>query len=244
MEFQVDTRNLSRSISMNYIVFSILYCLSIMFAVILGATGGLVPYDSPWHRSINPLNIADLTTRLSIVLLPMSILLILNTIRFEGLLQDRTFALRNTMEDVVLGFFALLPLLFITVFFYIFLTFFISWPFIVVAQTFIVSGFLMAYALAIVTITASNTRRSIIRILKNPRTWFAALVLGVILMLTTVGLINPLQKGYFRYFPPGIPFLLHLPDLFLRGFMLGLVLPALPFILVQLSRVSNERRDS
>lgn len=244
MEFQVDTRNLSRSILINYIVFSILYCLSIMFAVILGATGGLVPDDSPWYRSINPLNIADLTTRLSIVLLPMSILMILNTIQFEGLLQDRTLALRDAMKNVVLGFIILLPLLFITVFFYNFLPFFISWPFSVVAQTFIVSGFLMTYALAIVTITASNTRQFLIRILKNPRTWFAALVLGVILMLTTVALINPLQKGYFHFFPSGNQFLLYLPDLFLRGLMLGLVLPALPFVLVQLSRASNERTDS
>jgi len=239
MESQVAIRNLPRNILINYIVFSIFYCLSIMFAVILGATGRLVPNDSSWFQALDPLNIADLTARLSIVFLPMSILLILNTIRFEGLLQDRTFSLRDAMEAVILGFFGFLPLLFITVFFYILLGFFISWPFIVVAQTFIVSGFLLVYALVIVTITASNTRQFLIRILKNPYTWLAALVLGTTLMFPTAALINPLSKGYFRYFPSESQFLLHLPDLIFRGLMLGLVLPALSFVLVKLGSASS-----
>ena len=144
----------------------------------------------------------------------------------------------------MVGFFTFLSLLFITVFFYILLTCFISWPFIVVARAFIVSGFLLAYALAIVTITASNTRQSLIRILKNPYTWLAALVLGMILMFPTVALINPLTKGFFRSFLSGEQFFLHLPYLIFRGLMLGLVLPALSFVLVQLSDVSNESRDS
>jgi len=239
LSVQVDDRNRSRSIPMNYIVFSILYCLSIMFAVILGATGRLVPNDSVWFRTINLLINADLTIRLSIVLLPMFILMMLNTIRFEGLLQGRTFSLRNVLEYVVLGVVAFLPLLFMTVFFYILMGFFISWPFIVVAQSFIASSFLLVYALAITTVTAPNTYQSLIRILKDPRTWGAALVLGAILMFTTAVLINPLTKGYFRFFPSGDQFLLHLPNLILRGLMLGLVLPALSLILVQLSSVSN-----
>ncbi|TFH03792.1 MAG: hypothetical protein E4H14_16055 [Candidatus Thorarchaeota archaeon] len=242
MDFQVDKRNLSRSILMNYIVFGILYCLSIMFAVILGVTGRLVPNDSSWYQTLDPLTIADLTTRLSIVFLPMSILLTLNTIRFEGLLKDRTFTLRNVLEDVVIGFFTLLPLLFITVFFYNLLSFFISWPFIVVARTFIVSGFLLTYALALITITASNTRQYLIRLLKNPYTWLAALALGAILMFPTASLINSLSKGFFRFFPSANLFLSHLLHLIFRVLTLGLVLTALSFVLVHLSRVSNESR--
>lgn len=94
----------------------------------------------------------------------------------------------------------------------------------------------MVYALVIVTITASNTRQTLIRLLKNQYTWLAALALGAILMFPTAALINPLNKGFFRYFPSENQFLLHLPDLIFRGLMLGVVLPAMSYVLVQLSR--------
>ena len=241
---QVAGRNLSRTIPMNYIVFSILYCLSIMFAVILGSTGRFIPDNSLWFQTTNLLIIADLTIRLSIVLLPMSILMILNTIRFEGLYQDRTFSHRNVLENVVLGVVVFLLLLFMTFYFYIQMSFFIAWPLVVVARTFIAASFLLVYALVIATIIASNTYQFLIRILKNPYTWGAALALGAMLMFPIVALINPLTKGFFQNYLSVDQFLFQLPDIILRGLMLGLVLPALSFVLVQISRVSKESRDS
>ena len=234
---RVNVRNFSRSIPLNYISFSILYCLGIMFAVFLGATGRLVSDNSLWFRTTDFIIIMDLTVRLSIVLLPISVLMILNTVRFEELLQDRTFSHRDVIENIVSGVFAFLPLLFITIYFYIQMSFFISWPFVVVAQTFIASSFLLVCALTISAIISSNTFQSLICFLKNPYTWSAAIVLGAILMFPTVALINPLTKGYFHYFPSVDQILFGLPDLILRGLMLGLVLPALSFVLVRLNCV-------
>lgn len=219
---------------MNYIVFSLLYCLSIMIAVILGATVGIVPTDSVWHQNISLLNLADLTLRLSITLLPTCILIVLNTIRFDVLLVDRQFSLRHTLGYVVLGVVATIPLLFTGVSVYIFMGFIIGWPEIVVVQAFIGSSVLLVYALAIATITATNSGQVLLRTLRNPSAWIAALILGAILMFTTVSLLNPLSKGYFRFFPSGEQFLLQLPDLVFRCLANGLVLPALPLVLIQL----------
>jgi len=238
----IDAGNPATRVLVDYIVFSIVYCLTIMFAVLLGATGGVVPIDLAWYRNINPISLTDFSLRLFMTMFPTAILMVLNAIRFRGLLLGRAFSLWHVLKYIALGVVVMIPLLFIGVFVYILSGIIIEWPEIVFVHAFIASSILLVYALTITTITGANSSQFLPRILRSPSTWIAALILGAILMFTTGVLIGPLSKGYFRFFPSAEQFLLQLPDLVFRSLVTALVLPALSLVLVHLGRESQQTR--
>jgi hypothetical protein len=137
------------------------------------------------------------------------------------------------------------PLLFLIVYVYYYIQeSIIGWPLIVFVQSIVVAGSLMTYVFIVTAIMTENTKAYLIRSLRNPETWVMALVLSAMLFLPTLAFINPIQKGYFYSFTSSDLFLNALPDLFLRAFLLGILIPLMLFTLQYIDRISVNQLNS
>jgi hypothetical protein len=96
----------------------------------------------------------------------------------------------------------------------------------------------------VTAIMTENPKAYLIRSIRNPELWAIALVLSALLLIPIIALINPIQKGYFHFFPSFDQFLYAFPDLFLRALLLGLLMPLIPFSLRHIDRVSLDQINS
>ncbi|UCE10703.1 MAG: hypothetical protein JSW61_01865 [Candidatus Thorarchaeota archaeon] len=232
----VNTKNPAIS----FLLFIPLYTLSIIHIVMLGATGNVVPPDSIWFQFTSSLltHASFLAGRLFIVCIPLFLILHLNVIWSRRLLIKEVQSITYYFVGTILGVMISYPLLIVMVYIYISFGFLISWPLIVLAWSATCSLFFLIYIFTINGIVASNRKHVIVQHLSNPGLWLLGLLLLVILSIPSLALINPLHKGYFRFFPTGELFIASIPDLLSRSFWISLVLSALPVILHRLEAES------
>ncbi|MCK5151284.1 MAG: hypothetical protein KAQ65_05575 [Candidatus Thorarchaeota archaeon] len=206
------------------IVFAILYSLSMIYAVLIGATGGQVPSDSAWFRDIHPIHLYYLTEALFTTFLPLFVVVNLNTILLRYVNRERGHTLKGFLIRLFLGVLLAFPLLYVTVALYILPGFIIGWWMIIVIFSGIASGFLVVYQICILVLYTENPRQYLRDCVTNPKIWIAVIVFTGVLLLPSAMLVNPLHKGYFRYFPTHEQFLLNLPDLIMRTSLIGVLL--------------------
>ncbi len=249
MESNPEPPPLLTTILLNYLIFSVFYTLCIVHAVLFGVTAGFITEISLSLRfsyfSLTYLVLTYLVFRLFIVLLPLLLVIALNTAQFNRILSKRLEVPRPSAIRILLGVFMAVPFLFLTVYVYYYLPgFIIGWPLIVFVQSIVVAGSLMTYVLIVTAIMTENTKAYLIRSIRNPELWVMALVLGALLFLPTLAFINPIQKGYFHSFPSRDLFLYALPDLFARAFLLGILIPLMLFSLQYIDRISANQPSS
>ena len=222
-----DTHRISLVI--HYFAFTLAYCVSIVFAVILGATLGLVPPIDFWLRIVGPffIHISIIGLWLFIVFLPILFVTNLNVIWFGRALQQR-FVSRSDAIRTVLGVIVAAPLLIIAVCIYILMGHIFIWPVVMLVLGPILSGFPLVYVLVIIGIMTKDTKQLISDCVKDPRFWLVSLLLIVILLFPLAALGFPLQKAYFQYFQSEELFLMNIPGLVVRALMIASVLPAIP----------------
>ncbi len=238
MESNPELPTLLTTVPFSYLIFSVFYTLCIVHAVLFGVTFGFIPEFS---RSVilSLISMPSLVTRLFIVLLPLFLVIALNTVHFKRILSKRLEEPRPSAIRILLGVLTAVPLLLLTVYAnYYLLGSIIGWPLIVFVQSIIVAGSLMTYVLIVTAIMTENTKAYLNRSLRNPELWVMALVLAALLFLPTLAFINPIQKGFFYSFASSDLFLYALPDLFWRAFLLGILIPLLPFSLQYIDRIS------
>jgi hypothetical protein len=213
-------------------------------AVIIGATGGIIPSDSAWFRNIDPLHLLNLTGSLFVTFLPLFFAVNLYTILLQYLYKERNHSLTESIVRLVFAvIFVLLPL-YATVFVYILSGFFIGWWAIVVVNSGIVAGFLVLYQFCSFVFFAEKPKQYFRDNLANPRIWSAAIIFIGILLFPILMLVNPLHKGYFRYFPTHEIFLLTLPDLVMRASIIGIVLLVVQYGLFHYTREYTHQRNT
>ncbi|MHA1938669.1 MAG: hypothetical protein ACXABV_12690 [Candidatus Thorarchaeota archaeon] len=244
MESNPEDPTLLTTVPLNYLIFSVFYTLCIVHAVLFGVTFGFIPEFS---RSIilSFISMPSLVTRLFIVFLPLFLVIAMNTVQFKRNLSKRLEIPRPSTIRILLGVIMAVPLLFLIVYVYYYIQeSIIGWPLIVFVQSIVVAGSLMTYVFIVTAIMTENTKAYLIRSLRNPETWVMALVLSAMLFLPTLAFINPIQKGYFYSFTSSDLFLNALPDLFLRAFLLGILIPLMLFTLQYIDRISVNQLNS
>jgi hypothetical protein len=228
-----DTRR--RILIVHYFAFTLAYCVSIVFAVILGATLGLVPPIDFWLRIAGPffIHVSIIGLWLFIVCLPILFVTNLNVIWSGRFLEQRYGSTSNAIRTV-LGVIVAAPLLIIAVCIYILVGHIFAWPGVLLVLGPILSGFPLVYVLVIIGIMTKDTKQLIPDCAKDPRFWFVSLLLIAILLFPLAALGLPLQKGYFQYFQSEELFLMNIPDLVARALMIASVLPAIPLAFLRL----------
>ena len=228
-----------RKITLNYLLFSVLSSLCIVHAVLFGITGRFLPPLTYLYMDRSFSFLLLFVRRLYIVLLPLFIVLVLNTILFSRIFSTKSDIPRRRALRGLLGVLVAFPILFLVVYIFPHLGLIASWPEVVIVQNIVVVGFLMIYVLLVTAITSGNTTEYLIRALQNSRVWMAALVLCAVLVFPSMALINPIQKGFYYYFPSTDHFFSYgLPDLLGRTFGLGVLIPLLPLALQYIKRNS------
>jgi hypothetical protein len=239
MKPSLEHKNLIRSIPINYLVFSIFYSFCIIFAVLLGITLGFLPEFSLWF-GFSFASLIHYANNLFIVLLPLSLVLVLNSVQFSWILSKKAAPSRPPVHKILLSVVTALPLLYLTVYVYHLLGLIIAWPIVRVIQSIVVAGSLMTYALIVTVIMSNDAVAYLIRSLRNHELWIIALAVGALLVLPTLALINPITKGYFHFFPSYEQYF-PLADLFLRGILLGILIPLLPLALHYIDSISTDK---
>ncbi len=202
-----------------------------IYAVLTGATGGLVPSDSMWFMIFIPFptHVFYLTEALFITFLPLFLVVNLNLILLRYSAKRKGHSPLGNLSRFIFGVILAFPLLYIAIVFYISLSFIIGWWEIVIVWSGIAAGFLVLYQFCVSTVMTDNPKQYFLDCISNPRFWFIVIMFTGILLIPSAMLVNPLHKGYFRYFPTYEQFILNLPDLVVRASLIGALLPLVQY---------------
>ena len=209
-----------------YVFSAILNSLCMIHAVLIGATGGLVPTDSMWFMIFLPfpMHVFYLTEALFITFLPLFLVGNLNLIIFRYTTKRKGHSPLGNLSRLIFGVILAFPLLYIAVAFYISVSFILGWWEIVIAWSGIAAGFLVLYQFCVSTVMTDNPKQYFLDWISSHRIWIIIIMFTGILLIPSAMLVNPLHQGYFRYFPTHEQFLLNLPDLVVRASLIGALL--------------------
>ncbi|MGY5876567.1 MAG: hypothetical protein RTU30_12535 [Candidatus Thorarchaeota archaeon] len=217
-----------------YLVMIPFYAAAIVFAVLVGATGHIVPTQSEWFRVDFPIETFLIALDIYFVTLPLFILLVLNIMWFG----QQFCRLRYSVSELVTKTIVAVAIAFPTVgiAFHLYIASSLMWNLyeVILAYFVIFWVVILIYLLGITGLASKEVRYHVISCLDSPRFWSSFVLVSVILLLPTSALIFPLLKGYFWYFPTIELFWRRLPDLIARATMIAMVLPALPVVFLRL----------
>ncbi|MGY5852285.1 MAG: hypothetical protein RTU92_01820 [Candidatus Thorarchaeota archaeon] len=217
-----------------YLVMIPLYAATIVFAVLVGVTGNIVPPESKWFRTDFPIGTFLITLNIYLVTIPLFIILILNSLWFgHQFYAQRYSAFELATKTLVAVVFAL-PIIVIA--FHIYIAPNLIWGLfgMIIESSITFWVALLIYLLGITGLASKGMSHHVKSRLSNPRFWASFVLVSVILLFTTAALIYPIIKGYFHYFPTIEVFWLTLPDFIVRTLMIAMVLPALPVVFLRL----------
>ena len=225
---------------------AILYSLCIIQAVLTGATGGLVPADSFWFMIIQPFptHFFLLTIALFTTFLPLLVIVNLTTVLFRYTFNQKHHSFKGILGRIFIGVLFAFPILYITVALYIICGSAVGWWLVMILLSGLAAGFLVLYQFSVFVITSENSKQIFRECISSPRVWSFVIVFTGILLFPSLMLVNPLHKGYFRYFPTSEIFLLNLPDLVARASLLGVLLSIVHYGVLFVAINFRRRLDS
>ncbi len=214
----------------SYLTFTFMYCLAIVAAILLGAQGGLIPASFYWFWITSPIiyHVSSIALGIFISFLPLLIVFNLNFMWFRGIVNNRPPSQSIIVTGTIFGTVIALPLLMIMVYLVI-VAQEVTWGLWEAIPYYlsILCAIVLIYVLLISVHSVENKRRHLTSSILNPRLWAAYFLVFLLLLLPVAAILRPFSRGYFHYIP-----LADVPDLFLRAFLVALVLPALSLAFV------------